>query len=1166
MSEASPLPAARAVPLQGAHLIEASAGTGKTWTLAVLVARLLLEGGLACRKVLLVTFTRAATAEIRGRVLTLLQQLDAAQPGDDDPAVQVVREAISAAGVDAAVYRERLRQALLSVDELNISTLHGFYQRSLAEHALAAGDLMDAQLTTDTAAPLLELAHEFWQARFAAPDALSQFAASERAEMAHRLLRDTALATPEALARWVSPWLSRQGLVAQGPVGSEGAPEAAAAAYARLRDARAACAQHFDEAQVRSIVTAHASLNRNKYRPVPQARYVGELAAWLAQGAVFPADKSVLARLEKSFTPQALEGGTLKGKTPPGHPFFDAVQAYLDELPAFETELALMQAALRRAFYDFACGELPRRLAQAGQRSTDRIIGQLAELLDSQVGDALTKSLRQRYQAVLVDEFQDTDLVQWRLLHRVFAQHAPGLFVVVGDPKQAIYSFRGADVRAYLAAREALPSRFALRDNHRSTPRLINALNALFESAHDEPLFGEAGIRYSLVNSAVPRSKEKEIDEYSSSVEVIALHDKAPEEALAAVAARRIAALLASAEVHLRPADIAVLVRTNDQAQAVKHALQSLRLSASLRTRASVFDSFEAVQLGWLLTALTEPQRDAAVVALGFSPLLGCTLQALAERRENPAQRIAARAQVTAWAAMAARLGVMAAVEQIVRDCRTFERWAVLPDGERRITNLRHLLELCEQAVVAGHATLDELRAWLQAERDAPTPAEAALLRLESEGDTVNILTIHRSKGLQFPVVVLPYLGVPATPRPQRGELLRAAPDANVLDFGPQFDAQALADAQRDEEGEAMRLAYVALTRAQRKCVLVWPPDDEAQGSPLARLLGGRSWGQLAKATQGAVQVLADAPAARGHSAWDAARDEQAPTEPPEPRNAGRPWRISSYSGLVARAEAEAAERPDHDRHVPQPRVAEARTADDARWAFPAGARAGECLHAMLERITFARRDAWPTVIQAALQEQGLPTSLAAGTAEWLRHVTQASLQDRQRAAPFALADLNEVQCRREWEFHLPAATCDAATVQQALRQAGLASLPAGVALDTGYLRGFIDLVFEHDGRYYVADYKSNWLGGKGSDYANAALDDAMREAHYDLQAALYQLALHRQLRAALPGYEPARHLGGAFYLFLRGMHVDAGDGVWHGVLQPAQLSALDALFLPEAA
>ncbi|MDE2047930.1 MAG: UvrD-helicase domain-containing protein [Betaproteobacteria bacterium] len=1169
------------LPLTGAHLIEASAGTGKTWTLAVLVARLLLEAGRPCREILLVTFTRAATAEIKSRVVGLLQSLDAmGRTGPDaarsaDAAVDAVLASVARARIDPAVLHRRLRDALLQIDDVVITTLHGFYQRTLADHALAAGDLMDAQLTTDIDAPLMEIAHEFWQRTFASPDTLAGLPPDARPAMLVRLLHDRVLASAEALTRWAEPLLSRQGMVPQGPDAARSSEALLAQASTALQPAFEACRQAFDEAALRDILVAHPSLKRNSYRPDSQPARVREVAGWLHGDDTFEVELDTL----KWFTPSKIATGTKVGCVPPSHAFFEAAQHYLDARTALDDAGQGWCALRRREAFDFISRELPLRLAHAGLRSTDRIVGQLAALLDSPAGPRLVEALRARHTAVLVDEFQDTDLVQWSLLQRVFVQHADGLFVVVGDPKQAIYSFRGADIRAYLAARAALLSHHALRENHRSQPPLVDVLNQLFGALHDPAAFGAPDITYLPMDAANPQGEKTLTGAYSSPFEVIEVGGTAMQ-VLADAAARRVASLLSGGtqidQRALRPGDIAVLVRSNSQARAIKQALQRLRVPASLRARESVFASFEAELLAVLLAALADPDDHAAVATLCFSPLVGDDVATLAARRDDALARLGARARVAAWAQRAARDGFMAAAQRLAFDCDTYGRWAVLPDGERRITNWRHLLELTEAAAQQGRPMLDELRAWLDDERHAASKGEAALLRLDSEGDTVSVLTVHRSKGLQFPVVVLPFLDSTSKPK-DRSELLRPAAHGTVLDFGPPpFDAQALAQAQLDEAGEDMRLTYVALTRAQRQCVVLWPvagkkagkakaddaADDSARG-PLARLLGGRTWAELAQATNGAVQVRADAP--------DAA---PRPWQPPQPlalpplrtpRPVARGWRLSSYSSLLAQADVQraAVERPDHDRQLPPSGADAIGAGDDARFTFPAGAHAGECLHALFERLDAAQPAGWPLTVAQALQEFGLPPSLADATLVWLGAMTQATLRDAQGNA-LTLGQALQQPARREWEFHLPTPAWDAASLHHALQAAGVSGLgAAGPGLPAGFLKGFVDLVFEHAGRYFVVDYKSNWLGARLGDYDDHAVAQAMHEHHYTLQAALYQVALHRHLRAVHGGYAPQRHLGGVFYLFLRGMQPGDTRAVWHRQFTPAQLNAIDALFAP---
>jgi exodeoxyribonuclease V beta subunit len=1150
---------ALALPLAGAHVIEASAGSGKTWTLAVLFARLVIEAGLRCEQILLMTFTRAATAELRERVFGLLQAL-AQQPDAGaactDRTVRAVLDAARRAGIAEHQIAQRLRQALLEVDDAAISTIHGFYQRVLAEHALAAGDLLQAELSTDVSDALLELAQEFWHARVSGAPELRTLRSAERIALAQLLMpAGSALHSPQRLADWAAFYLPQQGLQLQGPAGGAQAAAHATGAMARLAQARAALRAAFDAKRVREIVTVDKAIDHGIYRAKTQSAHVDDIERWLAtDGALLPPGPWLLTH----YVPSKLAAATRKGCTTPAHPFFDAVQSYADAHQALKPACDAWRAQLKREFFELLRQQLPQRLAVDGQRSTDAIVRQLAGLLDGAGGERIAHSLHRRHAAVLVDEFQDTDILQWHLLQRVFTGRDGTFFVVVGDPKQSIYRFRGADIQGYLAASEQLPNRHALTENYRSEPSLITALNTLFAGPGAD--FGDPRIRYAEVS---PGARERPALTVPSGAafEVVRVEGEGDRKELAArAAAARIAALLSCGarlgERALRPSDIAVLTQSNEQAADIKRALQAAGVAASTRLRESVFATFEALQLAWLLDALANPDDRGALHLALLSPLIGATVQELAALIEQPSAALAERARWQQWAAAADRLGVMAAVQRIAQERRTYERWAALPDGERKITNLRHLLELMQAQQLRDAGALDTLRVWLLEQRHGTATADEALLRLESDGDTVHVLTVHRSKGLEFPVVVLPFLWQARRDRSDE-ELMLSTRDGALLDFGPQFSDTARAQAQAERDGEAMRQAYVALTRAVHRCIVVWCDHDRAGDSPLGRLLGGRDWALLERDSHGSITCIADE---KSNLSLTTQQSKSLP-ELPAVHLPAAPWRVTSYSSwLRGIADEPALDRPDHDRLATQ--AAPPSAGGDARFAFPAGANAGECLHAILEAIDFGAGPAqWRPVVAAALARHGIAALHLDGTLDWLAEVMRTPLGG---GVP-CLAALAGTSAQREWEFHLPASAVAASALRDALRAAGIDAAPAPVP--AGFFRGFIDLVFTHGGRYYIADYKSNRLGGAIGDYAPARLQEAMQAERYDLQALLYQFALHRHLRRRLRGYDPQRHLGGAFFLFLRGMRGEAAGGVWHRAYAPRELEALEPVFaLPHAA
>jgi exodeoxyribonuclease V beta subunit len=1178
---------ARDMPLEGMQLIEASAGTGKTWSLVVLYARFVLERGLPVSEVLATTFTRAATAELRARVRSvfaaLSAQLSGSTPSEElDTAAQAVLAACERSGVTPGVLRHRALLAQTSLDEAPILTMHGFYQRTLAEQALASGDLLEAELTQDADAELLLMAQDFWREHIAG---LGQHNSARGTDALRRT--EKTFATPQKLAHWTSRVLA------------QGEPQLRVAEHARdvqmvrsrwyhsldlVEQAAQSCRQALALGTVEAVLQdaiERGTFKRDTYKAnVVPARF-RLLASWL-QGDQLKPDgwQKLVELLGASGIAQQRQDDR-----PITHPLFECVDTAYAAQQALDDATADMVISLKLQWLMQVREQLPKRLAAQGLRATDQLAPQLCRLLESERGSALRHALRYRYRAVLVDEFQDTDAAQWQVIHQLFAGTEVAV-VLVGDPKQAIYRFRGADLDAYLQARASIDETYCLVENYRGTPALVDAQNAIFEvepqSAEATGLFGDARIGYPRVVSAgapAPLTGMRSC----AAIEVLLLDESATRrQAAAASAATAAAEWIASLLNHspklgdraLLAEDIAVLVRTNEQGLLMRRALMRAGVNAAMRPRLRVYDSFEAQQLLWLLDALNDPSDRAAVRRAYACALLGRTTSDLLRMAESVDDWADAVAQLRRWQQLAQQRGVMACLMQVMIDTAVVQSWAQLPDGERRLVNLRHLIELLADAKMPAH-DLAALRNHLSQCMASWEQSDSTLLRLESEERAVKVMTTHSSKGLQFPVVVLPFQWLSKT---NSSDTIQLSVEGHhrVLDLGPSVMSDSAAG-----EGEEARLNYVALTRAQNLCMVIdvmldtsEPTDDTAPASVLARLRSGRTWQQIAAKLQGQIEVSAvDAgqhslelrPAQLSVPQIDVARIQ---------RNIDAPWQLSSYSALIRASDrnslleqhaSAATMTVDRDRSIaaedPTPVNLEE---GGIRWRFPAGPVAGECLHAILERLDFsldanARRQA----VRSQLMRFGFAASLCDEVDDWLQQIAAVSLtqQGATLAQVFASGG-----CAREWGFDIRQPLLMADVLSQRLAQAGASSLqesPLTASLAQGFLTGIVDLVFESQGRYWVLDYKSNRLGPDASHYQAAELHAAIHEHRYDVQAAVYLFALHLHLSRTLAAYDPAHHLGGAVFAFLRGMHPQADTGVWRYEPTAEQLAVLTHLLDP---
>lgn len=1052
----------------GVTVLEASAGTGKTYTIAALTARYVAEG-TPLDRLLLITFTRMATGELRDRVRERLvgceRTLTAILAGEPDQQTDPV-VTLLATGEEAEVVRrrDRLARAVADFDAATIATTHGFCQEVLAELG-TVGDLDRETAFVEDVSELLE--------------------------------------------------------------------------------------QALDDLYVRRFHRREA------------ARFRRAEALKIARVAV----ENPMAELEPRDEPT--------------------------------DSTAAMRYRLARAIRE----ELEQRKRRLAIMTYDDLLTRLNNTLAGPSGPAARERLSSRFDVVLVDEFQDTDPIQWQILDRAFAKGGVTL-VLVADPKQAIYAFRGADVYAYLKAAEIAGVRATLRENRRADQGLIDAYDALFADAK----LGHEGIVYRQVR-AIPAHQESRLTGAPSdaplrvrvvlrkepSIELtyngFAATDSARAHIARDLAADVVKLLDSGATIEqepICPRHIAVLVRTHAAADLVRDELEAANVPVVINGAGNVFTTRSARDWLALLEAIERPASPVRARTAALTPFLGWRAERIAIAREQEWEEVHRR--LHRWSRILRDRGVAALLEAIMVGEDLAARVLAVHDGERRLTDLSHLAQLLHRAASTERLGVSALRGWLAervADADRDEGEEEQARRLESDAEAVQVLTIHRSKGLEFPVVYCPFLWEATWIRAKEPVAFHdpATGYKHTVDVG--LDGRTFkrhADQYLIEQrGEDLRLAYVALTRAKHQAVIWWAGTRYSCNSPLARLL-------FAKDAKGVVKAFGDstpsdataverfrelAAIAPGRisverstlgmpAAW------RPPVQMPAELAAARFdrrldewWRRTSYTDITAEAhDPLVASEPERPVLNDEPA-----TLGDS----PAGVEFGTFVHTVLQATDFAAPE-----LDAELAERiaGAQSRRAIDLGDGSDVVVQglrAAIETPLGAivGGVRLRDIAPADRLDELEFELPLAGGDTPTGRLTLRAIAAALRehtapddpmaqyaarledPALRAQVRGFLTGSIDLVIRLDGpRFAIVDYKTNWLGPVGepltlAHYRSEALAAEMSRSHYGLQALLYTVALHRYLRWRMDGYEPGRHLAGVLYLFVRGMAGDADTGVF---------------------
>ena len=1163
-------------PLEGANLIEAGAGTGKTYTIAGIVIRLLLEKRLKIQEILVVTYTNAATEELRDRIRTMIRRAMAvfAQGGDDDQFLN----GLVHGHPDPAAARGLLKTALHDFDSAAVYTIHGFCQRTLLENAFESMNPFAAELMTDERPLLEEIVQDFWRRRFyQAPLEAVAYALENKYDL-DALLSMVRSATQLRQVRLVPPTkpieLTSLDTLRQ--------------AFARAVEAWTTC---------RDEVTAKlrdSGLNRAKYKN-PDALADG-MDRYLKGRLAVP----VFSGLEK-FTVSGLGAATKKGATAPEHPFFQLCEDLTDGLSRFSEEMDAYLLHLKADLFGFVRKELPRRKEKLQVQSFEDLLANLHRALTLPSNDILAQELQNRYRAALIDEFQDTDPVQYAIFHRIFHRDGHILFLI-GDPKQAIYSFRGADLFTYMSAREHVNHIYTLTRNWRAQPALIQAINAIF-SRHERPfVYPQVSYQEAVAADKPAYPEAMHLQDGRAALQIWSF-GKEQLDSLGALnnkeRARNVIAVAVAAEISrlVSPEDspdgqgisagrIAVLVRDRYEARTIQAALRLCGIPNVLHGGGNVFDTVEAKELLQLVAAVAEPHREPLLRAALATAMLGIKGEELVLLQGNGRlweDRIFRFRQYhETWELQ----GFMAMFRILVTQENVRERVLAFPDGERRLTNYLQLAEILHQEETERRPGITGLVKWLLRMCDPETArSEEHELRLESDDDAVRIVTVHKSKGLEYPIVFCPFLWGGSRIRKDVFTYHERMDSGDSWTLNLAMDGLAnrhLADAEQETLAENIRLFYVALTRAKERCYVVWGPfkgaetsaaayifhpggkDDDLTLDALARRFTGltedefrgslndlsaRSGGAvgLTEVTRTTLKRLAfshDSPDALACRTFSGAIERQE-------RIASFSYFVSARLPDLSGSHHDTLELPDYDA-VAYPAETPVISQPSGIFAFPRGARAGTLLHDILEHVDFqdAESRARENIVAAKLKEHGFEDRWQEAVCETLSRVIRAPLSPD--VPGLCLSRVSSADRLSELEFYYPLKTVGTETLNRLfLPLAG--NIPAGgpekigrlsFQPAKGYLKGFIDLVFRHDGKFYLVDWKSNHLGNRIEDYGPDTLGEVMWNEWYVLQYHLYVLALHRYLRNRMADYDYERHFGGIFYIFLRGVDPSRGTDV----------------------
>ncbi|QAV22511.1 exodeoxyribonuclease V subunit beta [Proteus hauseri] len=1179
------------LPLYQRRLIEASAGTGKTYTIGLLYLRLLLGLGgesaflrpLSVEEILVVTFTEAATDELRARIRNNIHKLRLACIRNDiessNDAYNKLLEQIQNKELAAQWLLEAERQ----MDEAAIYTIHGFCQRMLANNAFESGVLFEQVLIQDEYELKKRVCADFWR-RHCYP--LSYDVASAVNEI---------WTGPEQLLYEIQPYLQGempeiQGVASDAEGGSvEQRHQTVINAINKVKER---WREHHHE--VESWISA-SGVDKRSYSSRNLPKWIEEITIW---ASIVETKSYLLPDCLVRFSQETLNEKASKGPAPE-HILFTEIEVLCKQ------SLTLRDVILANAIPEIRQG-IENEKIRRGEMGFDDLLTRLDKALRREGGDLLAQAIRQRYPVAMIDEFQDTDPQQYRIFNAIYHDYEDSGLLFIGDPKQAIYAFRGADIFTYIQARQQTSHHYTLNTNWRSAPGMVSAVNKLFSRSNAPFLFTH--IPFIEVSSAEKNQNmafvyhNKPVAPFNFwLVDGDSISTGNYEQVMATQCAVQIRDWLSAGaqdqaylvrhgkKISVTSSDIMVLVRSRREALLIRDALNLLSIqSVFLSNRESVFETNEAKDLLWLLQAVVTPEKERVLRASLASALFGFSAKQIDELNLDEQRWNRYVEQFADYFLLWQKRGVLPMLRKVMIDNHIAENLLASVDGERRLTDIMHIGELLQETALLLDSEHGLIR-WLAQQISHPdAQSESQQMRLESDRNLVRICTIHKSKGLEYPIVCLPFA---CNYQEQKGALYHDREKFHAkLDIFNQPESLRLADEER--LAEDLRLLYVALTRSEFCCYVGVAPLvkgnrrksglTDLHKNALGYLLQHGKEGDSELLHQSINELLDDN--IKVTTLEDVSLHRYQPILLPEvkleaavfKRKIQDNWRITSYSGLTYQHSNRGFQYENGDIEALVQSIAPGLDTDakgekavgetqaTSIHHFPRGAVAGTFLHELLEVLDFSQPidEIW---MQEQLSAQGFDQKWAALLVEWMETLFHTPLN----AQGLCLADIPQNQQLDELQFYIP--------IEKEMSSAKLTTLinrydPLSAQCSAlqfqqvqGMLKGFIDLVFLWEGKYYVVDYKSNWLGESSEDYTQEAMANAMMDHRYDLQYQLYTLALHRFLQQRIPDYDYKQHFGGIYYLFLRGIDVKhPGNGVYAFLPKEDFVLALDALFKGE--
>lgn len=1087
------------VELKGSNLIEASAGTGKTFSIAILVLRLIIEKKLDLREILMVTFTKAAVAELEGRIRKFIREANKyVKTGTkcDGVIKGIINKTVAEKGKEDVL--ESLKKASMYLDETSIYTIHSFCQKTLTEFAFETDQLFGCDVMADDSSIVENAVNNFWR---------DNITTKELEEL--RILDKNGL-NRLALADVVKNSLSGKKYIYDEEINIEESFKDYNKANEAVEEMKDKFENQFKYSDERSL----ENINGNRYAIKTFSSVHNDV--WGFYEAL--KDNASKKYVEKLFP--------------------DLLQRVLDISEKEEENQDIIKNIIYFIYgtaIDTISEDIEHTKASKTVFTYDDLIQNLHKAATGEKADPLRKALQNKYKCVFIDEFQDTDKMQYELFHSLFDKEA--IIFYIGDPKQSIYSFRGADIDTYKKAAEHVDHGFTMRRNFRSTKNLIAGLNQFFTSL-DNP-FGDDKIGYEVIEAAL---NFPEIHKYGEPEKAISVIDCPKKTEIHENVARNILRLLRPEEGFtikdkaIKASDIAVLVRTKNEAKEVKKELTKLNVPAVTLDDTKVLESDEATTVYYILYAVQQINKSNISRAL-LNRLVGFSKEDLFSLNDEE-ELLVFKDLMKAWE----KNGVYACLSLFVKHYKVRSNIldGDIENGERSLTNLLQIIELLHKTEVENTYSPEDLLGWMQrifegAEQDGDEYAQ----RIESDEDAVNIVTIHKSKGLAYKIVFAPYLNLKSDFG--KRSMIEYKDKNGEYCFSHDINEEKEKLYKEQTEKENRRLIYVALTRAVHKCYIYNTPKDGIA----AFIKSCKASDFIDVNTIQEIEVESLPRSKQNTKNNNEDKDNNKDKTKKFNGSINGNWTVSSFSAI---SKIHATFKRDNS-------IKNKNYDEFAFSTMPKGSLAGLFLHEIFENAYFAGEDfqklitkigtAYPTIFDEQYIEDY----------NSLVHHTLGAICPTPES--FKLKEVEQAKIIPELEFFFDV---------KKISTGQLKEISDIVQIDDyrtieGAMTGFVDLFFEHKGKYYILDWKSNFLGNSLDNYTHEKMDEAMRGNNYHLQHLIYTVAVKRYLESRLPNFDYERDFGGCLYIFLRGCRKDKSSGMFYTKTPTDTIKALEALF-----